>query len=427
MVKKRRIKCLPFFPTLNIITLLTFVGLFSIFCLACPLSVFAAESGDIVIATPSKPDLVADDISVSDTTVHPGQSVTVYWTAENQGTASCGHSYQGVMWSTKSIISTTDSHLADKYLGFMKVNDPWPQAHTIKIPSSATPGITYYIGVISDYNGGISESNEDNNNDGTPVAVQIILTNPRIIRLGGDLAFGDVTVGQNPQRTLTIYSDGNEALSVSSISYPSGFSGSWSGSIAAGSSRNGTVTFAPTSATSYGGTITVNSNKTSGTNTHSCSGKGVLSAPTVSASDGTYTDKVRITWNASSGATYYELYRAESAEATKTKIDPSIDPSVSNLTYDDITVIPGTTYYYWVKAKNLSGSSDFSNYDTGYSVPMVDVDGDRDIDLADAVLALQIACGIQEPLPDQGVGINGNGKIGLDDAIYVLEYVSGTR
>ena len=87
----------------------------------------------------------------------------------------------------------------------------------------------------------------------------------RIIRLSGDLAFGSVTVGQTPQRILTIYNDGNTALTVSGISFPTGFTGSWSeGTISAESSQNLTVTFTPTAATSYSGTVTVNSNKTSG-------------------------------------------------------------------------------------------------------------------------------------------------------------------
>ena len=35
-----------------------------------------------------------------------------------------------------------------------------------------------------------------------------------------------------------------------------------------------------------------------------------LSAPTsVAASDGTYTDKARVTWNAAGGASYYRVYR----------------------------------------------------------------------------------------------------------------------
>jgi|GEM_PF-2346317 len=101
----------------------------------------------------------------------------------------------------------------------------------------------------------------------------------RIISLSGDLAFGNVIVGQGPQRTMTVSNTGNSTLSVSSISCPSGFSASpQSFTVGAGGSRDVTITFSPAAAQSYGGTITVNSDKTSGTNTRSCSGTGI--APT---------------------------------------------------------------------------------------------------------------------------------------------------
>ena len=72
----------------------------------------------------------------------------------------------------------------------------------------------------------------------------------RIIRLAGDLSFGDVTVNQSLQRVLVIHNDGNSLLAVSSISYPTGFSGAWVGTIAAGSYQDVPVTFSPTAATS---------------------------------------------------------------------------------------------------------------------------------------------------------------------------------
>jgi hypothetical protein len=102
----------------------------------------------------------------------------------------------------------------------------------------------------------------------------------RIIRLSGELAFGDVEVSQTATRTLTIHNDGNSTLNVSNITCPDGFSDDFwqppSGyySVAAGGSKDVTVTFAPIAATSYSGTITVISDKTSGTNTRSCSGTG---------------------------------------------------------------------------------------------------------------------------------------------------------
>jgi hypothetical protein len=96
----------------------------------------------------------------------------------------------------------------------------------------------------------------------------------RIVGLSGDLSFGNVQVGSSAARTLTISNSGNSALNVISIGYPAGFSGSWSGSVAAGGSQSVTVTFAPAAATAYSGNVTVNSDKTGGSNTIACSGTG---------------------------------------------------------------------------------------------------------------------------------------------------------
>jgi hypothetical protein len=113
------------------------------------------------------------------------------------------------------------------------------------------------------------------------VSVQVTTSQTKIISLSGNLAFGSVAVGSTPQSTLTIYNTDNSTMTVNSISYPSAFSGSWSGTIAAGGSHAVTVTFSPTSATSYGGTVTVNSDATSGVNTISASGTGTVTSTRV--------------------------------------------------------------------------------------------------------------------------------------------------
>jgi hypothetical protein len=67
----------------------------------------------------------------------------------------------------------------------------------------------------------------------------------RVIGLSGSLDFGLAPVGGSPTRTLTITNSGNSTLTVSSLSYPSAFSGAWSGTIAAGGHQDVTVTFSP--------------------------------------------------------------------------------------------------------------------------------------------------------------------------------------
>lgn len=105
----------------------------------------------------------------------------------------------------------------------------------------------------------------------------------RGISLSGNLAFGSVMVGTSAQRTLTINSTGTTNLTVSNISCPAGFSGNWSGTIAAGGSQNVIITFSPTALISYGGSIMVNSDATVGTDSVIASGIGSGLAPQIIA------------------------------------------------------------------------------------------------------------------------------------------------
>ncbi len=91
----------------------------------------------------------------------------------------------------------------------------------------------------------------------------------------------------------------------------------------------------------------------------------VPSAPTgVSASDGTYVDKVHVTWNAVTGASHYEVWRnTDSGTGTATRIASS----VSGTSYEDFSAAVGTTYYYRIKAESSCGGiSGFSSYDAGW-------------------------------------------------------------
>ncbi len=91
------------------------------------------------------------------------------------------------------------------------------------------------------------------------------------------------------------------------------------------------------------------------------------SAPAgVAATDGTYTDKVRVSWSSSTGATSYKLYRATSNSSGAASL---VSQGITGTSYDDASVQPGTTYYYWVKANNSAGDSGFSSSDSGYAQP----------------------------------------------------------
>jgi hypothetical protein len=84
-------------------------------------------------------------------------------------------------------------------------------------------------------------------------------------------------------------------------------------------------------------------------------------AANVQASDGAHTDKVQVTWDSVSGADYYEVYQATSADGAWVQLG-----SPSSTRYDDTAAVVGTVYYYSVKACNEAGCSDLSEPDTGY-------------------------------------------------------------
>jgi peptidoglycan/xylan/chitin deacetylase (PgdA/CDA1 family) len=86
-------------------------------------------------------------------------------------------------------------------------------------------------------------------------------------------------------------------------------------------------------------------------------------APTgVSASDGTFTDRIRVTWSATAGATAYEVWRNTTSSSGGAA---RIGTDIVATTFDDASAKPATTYWYWVKAKNASGTSALSTADSG--------------------------------------------------------------
>ena len=88
----------------------------------------------------------------------------------------------------------------------------------------------------------------------------------------------------------------------------------------------------------------------------------LLSTPTgVSASDGAYTDRIQVTWRSVPDATSYHVYRSDRFAGTKTRITATTGTS-----YSDRRIPVSQVFYYWIKAVNASGESDFSKFDSSY-------------------------------------------------------------
>ena len=96
-----------------------------------------------------------------------------------------------------------------------------------------------------------------------------------------------------------------------------------------------------------------------------------IAPASVTATNGTYCEKVRVTYSAVANATGYEIYRSSiNSTGFASKIaDDAASP------YDDFTANPRVTYYYWVKAKTNCDVSPFSASNSGNINP-VDYNGD---------------------------------------------------
>ncbi|NJL75809.1 MAG: T9SS type A sorting domain-containing protein [Saprospiraceae bacterium] len=91
------------------------------------------------------------------------------------------------------------------------------------------------------------------------------------------------------------------------------------------------------------------------------------SIPTnISATDGTYSDKVRVTWSGTAG-NFFRVYRNTSNNSATAV---ALSAWQTATTYDDLSAVLSTTYYYWLKAATDgtgNNSSAFSSFDTGFS------------------------------------------------------------
>jgi len=83
----------------------------------------------------------------------------------------------------------------------------------------------------------------------------------------------------------------------------------------------------------------------------------------IKATDGTFPDRVRVTFNTVAGATVYRVFRCVTAGQTCGL--PIGFPK--NGSFDDTKGVPGTVYYYRVRACNSEGCGKFSAANTGFS------------------------------------------------------------
>jgi hypothetical protein len=230
----------------------------------------------------------------------------------------------------------------------------------LTLPATLTAGqsVTFTVKFVPTNSGAVSGNLSlvsDASNSPLGIALSGNGTTPGQLAMSPTtLNFGSVKVGSSSALTGTLSasaapvtvssaSTGSSEFTLSGIALPV--------TLAAGQSTGFTVTFKPTASGTATAAVTFSSNATNAPTTQSVTGTGT--APVHS---------VALTWNASSGAVGYNIYRSGVSGGPYTIINPSLNASTS---YTDTAVSAGSTYYYVVTSVDSSANeSGYSNQAT---------------------------------------------------------------
>lgn len=218
-------------------------------------------------------------------------------------------------------------------------------AVTLQFAPLAVGGVTGSISLVS--NAPNSPTTLALNGTGVVPVVQLITASPT------SLSFGNVTVGSSSTQTVTLSNSGNSSVTIFQIGM-SGASFSNGGLtppliLTSGQATALSVSFAPASAGSGTGSVSVISNATNSPATVALSGSGVQPV----------SHSVVISWDpATSAVVGYNLYRGTQSGGPYTKLNSSL---ILTATYTDSTVQAGQTYFYVATAAGSNNvESDFS-------------------------------------------------------------------
>ena len=175
------------------------------------------------------------------------------------------------------------------------------------------------------------------------------------------LSFGSLTTGTSATQSVTITNTGNSSVSISQISASgTGYARSALAlplSLAASQSTSFSVTFAPASAGSLPGSVTVVSNATNSPLVIALSGTGATPV----------SHAVALSWTPSSSAySGFNVYRGTTSGGPYTRVDASM---VSSATYNDATVISGQTYYYVATQVDSTGAESGFSTEVSATIP----------------------------------------------------------
>jgi hypothetical protein len=144
---------------------------------------------------------------------------------------------------------------------------------------------------------------------------------------------------------------------------------------------------------------------------------GLPSAPTnFTASEGTYRDRIQLTWSTVTNAVSYVVYRSTNNTTNAAVVLSDTTETI----YDDTDVVRGVRYYYWVVTQgDLGLPSDFSVLAMGWrrsaaATLVADYDGDGKADPAqyyEEAASFGLLLSGSDYTPDSRTGVGGPGYV----------------
>lgn len=209
-------------------------------------------------------------ITTSATTIEIGQSYTFTVTVSNSGKAGAGVNVavdRGTLTAGAGLKKSGSELTHDP----KKTSLPASWTFTYTAPNTAGEDKIYATGNAINNDGGASSA--DQWRHATTFVINVVEPPSRLIALSKtSMNLGNIRVGQNKQDTMRIFSQGDEALTITSSApkNSSPFTSSPSGtnrSISTGSAEVNTITFAPTAKGTFVDTFVINNNSTVAANT----------------------------------------------------------------------------------------------------------------------------------------------------------------
>jgi hypothetical protein len=189
---------------------------------------------------------------------------------------------------------------------------------------------------------------------GTGVAAGLTLAvNP------GSVSFGNVTVGSSATRNVTVSNSGNSNVVISSIKVSGAnltLAGGSAVTLSPAQSISLTVQYSPSTAATTSGSISIVSNATGSPAAVVISGTGVTQVQ----------HSVGLSWNASSNATSYNVYRSATSGTGYARLNQNSD---TGLSYSDTTVQSSQTYFYVTTAVDNSGTESPFSSEVSATIP----------------------------------------------------------